>query len=439
MVMTTAVLNASDLVESLSQRGPAWLAAQRREAWERFRALPFPTGREEVWRYTDLSLFRVNEFAALPPDDGAPPPEAPASAVNWLGEGGVRSAGISVHLDGSPAEIVLSDQARRAGVIYTDLDRAVERHADLLAAKLGALVGAEDVFTAWSLAAHRGGMFLYVPDGVEVAAPVQALHWISAEGVAFHPRSLVVVGDRARVVFNDVFASGPVGRPTLAAPVTEMFIGAGAKVGWVTWQDWGPGVRHLAHVKARLDRDAVLNTLLVTLGGDVSRTWKECRLAGEGAESVMLGLYFPRREQHVEHWTVQDHAAPRTRSDLLYKGALADRSRSVYYGTIRIRRDAIRSDAYQANRNLTLSSQARADTNPQLEIETNDVRCTHGATVGRIDRNQVFYLLSRGIPRAEVERLIVFGFFNDVLRRSEWSGITDQLAEAVRRRIEGEP
>lgn len=436
--MTTAVLSRQSLVDVLSGRDPAWLAAQRREAWERYQAYPFPTGREEVWRYTDLSWLRINDFAEPDPDATRAPARLPTQATGIPGDGESQASASAVHVDGSVAEVTLSEEAQRAGVAYVGLDRAVDEYGELLEGKLGALVGADDVFTAWSLAVHQGGMFLYVPDGVEVADPIQSLHWISAAGVALHPRTVVVVGRGAKVVFNDVFASGPLSRPTLASPVTEMFVGAGAKVGWVTWQDWGPGVRHLAHVKARLERDAVVDTLLVTLGGDFSRTWKECELAGEGSESIMLGLYFPHRNQHFEHWTVQDHAAPRAKSDLLYKGALTGESRSVYYGTIRVRRHAVRSDAYQANRNLTLSSKARADTNPQLEIENNDVRCTHGATVGRIDEQQLFYLMARGVPRPTAERLIVFGFFNDVLERARWSGMANRLGDAIRRRVEEE-
>jgi Fe-S cluster assembly protein SufD len=250
------------------------------------------------------------------------------------------------------------------------------------------------------------------------------------------PRTVVVVEDGADVVFNDLYVSGALAQPTLAAPSVEVFIGRGAKVGWVTWQDWGPGVRQVAHVRALLDRDALLNTLLVTLGGDFSRTWKGCTMAGEGAQSYMFGLYFSHGDQRFEHWTLQDHVAPHCTSDLLYKGALAERSQALYYGTIHIRPGAFRSDAYQAHRNLALSPKARALPNPQLEIENNDVRCTHGATVGQIDANQLFYLESRGIPREEAKRLIVFGFFNQVLDKVEWSGMHDRLADAIRAKTE---
>jgi Fe-S cluster assembly protein SufD len=150
----------------------------------------------------------------------------------------------------------------------------------------------------------------------------------------------------------------------------------------------------------------------------------------------MFGLYFSHANQRFEHWTLQDHVAPHTTSDLLYKGALADSSQALYYGTIHIRPGAFRSDAYQANRNLALSPNARALPNPQLEIENNDVRCTHGATVGQIDANHLFYLQSRGIPKDEAKGLIVFGFFNQVLDKVRWSGMHDRLAEAIQHKTE---
>ncbi len=419
------------LIGALCERSPGWLADLRREAWARYGDLPLPTGREEIWRYTDVGLLRPEQYAPLPPEADSPVAATPKRAAASLELTEVASGGRAVHADAQVVSVELSDEARAAGVVYMPLEQAVNEHADVLRPRLGSLIGADDPFRAWSLAMHHGGMFLYVPRGVEIASPIQAMHWLTAEGVAVLPRTVVVVEDGAKVVFNDLYASDAITQPTLAAPVVEVFIGKGANVGWVTWQDWGPGVRHLAHVRAHLDRDARLNTLLVTLGGEYSRAWKECTLAGEGAESMMLGLYFPHGDQRFEHWTVQDHVAPHTRSDLLYKGSMADTARSVYYGTIRVRPGAISTDAYQANRNLTLSSKAKADTMPQLEIENNDVRCTHGATVGQIDENHLFYLQSRGIGREEAKRLIVFGFFNEVLNRVRWSGMHERLADAI--------
>lgn len=399
----STVTSLDETVSSLVRTSPDWLAELRKKGAEGYASIPYPQGREEYWRFTDLAAIKPENFRLSEEATAAVSLEAP-------------------------------DEAKAAGVIYCDLETAVTQHEDLLRPRLGSLIGATDPFTALSLASHRGGTFLYVPSGVEIEAPFHATHAIGddAAGAAILPRTVIIIEDNAKVVFNDVYSSGPMSESTLAAPVVEMFIGKGANVGWVTYQDWGSGVKHVANVRATLDRDALLNTLVVTLGGDFSRTWKECTLAGEGANSFMYGLYFAHGEQRFEHWTLQDHASPHTTSDLLYKGALGDTSEALYYGTIRIRKDSFRSDAYQANRNLVLSPKARALPNPQLEIENNDVRCTHGATVGQIDDEHLFYLQSRGIPLEEAKRLIVFGFFNQVLDQVAWSGMQDRLADAIR-------
>lgn len=436
--MSPAATDLKSHVEELAAGSPDWLAEVRRKAWQRHGEIEYPKGREEFWRFTDVAALRPEAFAPVAVDGaGAAPPSGASDALELSG---VDSAGRAVHADGATVSVELTEQARAAGVVLCDMDTAVREHRELLEPRLGSLVEPDDPFRSLSLAGHRGGTFLYVPDGVEIESPFQAMHWISpdAAGRSLLPRTVVVVGSGAKVVFNDLYSSDALDGSTLALPITEMFVGEGSEVGWVTWQDWGSGVRHLANVRARLERDALLNTLVVTLGGDFSRTWKECMLAGEGARSYMYGLSFSHRDQHIEHWTVQDHAAPHTTSDLLYKSALEDTSQALYYGTIRIRPDAPRSDAYQANRNLALSPNARALPNPQLEIENNDVRCTHGATVGRVDDEHLFYLQSRGIPLEEARRLVVFGFFNQVLDKVAWSGMQDRLAEAIRNKMEAD-
>jgi len=430
------IVKKNNSLEALVDSGPAWLGGLRRSAWERFRRLDYPRPRDEYWRYTDLSPLRLDSYQVPEPEAETRVEEPPVGSGVALGLETGESSGEVVEVDGRLSRAVLSDQARRAGVVFTDLAGAAAGHEEILRPHLASLVGAEDIFTAWNLALHQGGVFLYVPAGVQLETPLTALHWLSAQGAAVAPRTVVVVGQGAGVVFNDIYASGPLETPSLVSPVTELFVGPEARVGFIGWQNWGSGVHQLARVKARLAEDSRLETLSVTLGGDFSRTWTECLLAGRGAESLMLGLYYSDRRQKFEHWTVQDHAAPNTRSDLLYKGALDDTSRAVYYGTIRVRQEAGGTDAYQANRNLTLSPKAKADTNPQLEIETNDVRCTHGATVGRVSDEQMFYLKSRGIGHSEAERLLIFGFFNEVLERMDFSGLKEPLARAVLDKLE---
>ncbi|MEX2392965.1 MAG: Fe-S cluster assembly protein SufD [Actinomycetota bacterium] len=383
---------------------PDWLADLRKQGADAYEQIAYPTGREEIWRFTDVSSINPQGFKPAA-DDAA-----------------------SVKLDGPEAP----------GVIFCDLETAITEHADLIKGRLGSLVGTTDPFTALSLGSHRGGTFLYVPKDVVIEAPFHALHTLNpgAAGSVVLPRTVVVIEDGAKVVFNDEYSSGDFSEGVLAAPVVEMYIGKGSSVGWVTYQDWGRGVKHVANVRAQLERDALLNTLVVTLGGDYSRTWKECTMAGEGAQSYMFGLYFCHDDQRFEHWTLQDHVAPHCTSDLLYKGALTGSSQAVYYGTINIREGAYRSDAYQKNANLALSDKARAMPHPRLEIENNDVRCTHGATVGQLSEEHLFYLESRGIPLEEARKLMVFGFFNQVLDKVTWSGMQDQLTDSIRAKME---
>ncbi|MFC1613794.1 Fe-S cluster assembly protein SufD [Gemmatimonadota bacterium] len=433
--MITTV-SKKDKVETLADSGPLWLGDLRRYAWEKFQGFEYPQPRDEYWRYTDLSPLRLDSYNESGLQRDFPAGELSESAGKALELYSRESSGGIIDFDGTLFPADLSEEARQAGVIFTDLETAAVEHEKILRPHLAGLVGAEDIFTAWNLALHRGGVFLYVPAGVSLEAPLTALHWLGESGVVQPMRTVVVVEQGARVVFNDVYTSEPLVDPSLANPVTELFVGAGAEVGFINWQNWGQGVRHLARIKARLAEDSKLDMLSVTLGGDFSRTWTECLLAGKGAESTMLGLYYSHLQQKFEHWTVQDHAAPNTKSDLLYKGALDDQSRAVYYGTIRVRQEARGTDAYQANRNLTLSPKAKADTNPQLEIETNDVRCTHGATVGRVSDEQLFYLMARGIGRSEAERLLVYGFFNEVLGRVQFLEFKEQLAQAVLDKLE---
>jgi len=428
----------SGAVRALAAAEPEWLAARRREAWDRATQLPLPTGTEETWRYTDVASLDPRRFRPLAPGAALPPARpVPARAEELIALRTLEPAGELLEADGAPATSRLAAVAGLAGVRFQSLEAAAREAPELVEPHLGRLVGAVDLFTARNLALHRGGFFLHVPAGVRLAAPFQALSWLQTPGAELHTRNLIVVEAGAEVFINDLTSSDPLSDPSLAAPVTELWIGDGARVGWLSWQGFGPGVRHLGHLKARLGRDARLESLQVTLGGDFSRSWFEVELAGQGARSDLWGLYFTTGQQRVEHWTVQDHVAPHTTSDLLYRGALAGESRSVYYGTIRVAPGARRTDAYQANRNLLLSSGAKADTNPQLEIANNDVRCTHGATVGPIDEEQLFYLESRGLARSQAEELIVTGFMSGLLERAAWSQQGDRILEALRAKLRG--
>ncbi len=414
-------------LDALIARGPDWLATVRRAAWGRAQGLGLPRASEERWRFSDLSRLDPGRFS--PPPPGEAPGALPASARELVS--GLQAAGRAISLDGAPLEVSLDEEARAAGVTLCELSEAAARFPALVREHLGALHHGEDLFDACSLALHRGGWFLRVPAGSRLRAPIALLSALTRPGLA-PARNLCVVEAGARLVLDELQAGGDeLAAPALALPTTELFVGEGAWVGWASWQGWGARVRHLGRLHARLAQGAHLESLLVTLGGELSRTSLEVELLGEGARSDLLGLYFPTGEQRFEHWTVQQHTAPHTSSDLLYRGVLDDQARALYYGTIRVAPGARRTDAYQANRNLLLSSGAKAETNPQLEIANNDVRCTHGATVGPLEEEQLFYLRSRGLSRAAAERLLVAGFFGGLVERTAWARLGEPLQAAI--------
>jgi Fe-S cluster assembly protein SufD len=279
------------------------------------------------------------------------------------------------------------------------------------------------------------GVFIYVPRGVRLEQPIRILRHIDESGVAYFPRTLVVAEEGSHVAIIEEFESPDLTSATFACGVTEVIAGAAANVQYVAVQRWGRNVHHLSTQRTIAGRDADLDTLVVNLGGSIARVDLGASLEGPGARSDMLGLYFGRGDQHFDHSTRQDHKVPHASSDLLYKGALTDQSHAVFRGLIKVYPKAQRTDAYQTNRNLILSRRAEAVSLPNLEIEADDVRCSHAATVGQLDEEELFYIMSRGISRQEAERLVVFGFFGDVLARLPLPDVVDQLRTAIEERI----
>jgi Fe-S cluster assembly protein SufD len=272
------------------------------------------------------------------------------------------------------------------------------------------------MFTALHGAFRTGGTLLYVPPDTSLGLPLQTLTYLDADGGAVFPHTLLVVDRGSEVTFLDRYASPDLTRGFSDA-VTEIFVGDGAHVRYAAMQDWGSGVTHLSVVRATVGRDAELRTLSIGFGADLARVENEVVLAEPGGFSEQLGVFFADGTQHFDHRSIQDHVAEHCTSDLLYKGALRDHSRAVYSGWVHVRPNAQKTDAMQTSRNIVLSEHAKADAIPNLEIEANDVRCGHAASVGPVDEDAIFYLESRGIPRAEAERLIVTGFFQEVLDR----------------------
>ncbi len=409
---------------------PPFVEALRKQAFTEFLALPVPSQETEEWRYTDLSGLELTftPFAAgvrAENLDGVD--EAILRAAGSVGE----RAGLQIQHNSIVAVSHLDPALAAEGVIFTDLDAAARDHPELVEPYLHALVPTSRTkFTALHGAFRTGGTFLYVPPGVVVEAPLQTLTWLDADGAAVFPHTLIVVGEDAEVTFIDRYASPDLGR-ALAVAIAEIHTGPASRVRYVSIQEWGQGVTHLGIQRTRLARDVDLRSVAVGFGASLARAEAESLLAEPGASSEMLGVFFADGTQHFDHRTEQDHQAPSCHSDLLYKGALRDASRAVYSGWIHVRPGARRTDAMQTSRNLVLSDRAKADAIPNLEIENNDVRCGHAASVGPVEEETLFYLQSRGIPRDEAERLIVTGFFQEVLDRIPLAEVREGVAEAI--------
>ena len=401
----------------------AWAQEARQAAGERLTSLPSLTGQEEVWRFT-------------PPADLAlegPEPEAPGAApVPPADAGGERAARLDL-VNGAPRAVALGDLPD--GVIVAELGAALSDHEALVRERLYGLVGFDDKPGALNAARWDGGTFVYVPRGVEVDLPVESI--LSATGAAgrVFGRSLVVVEEGARLTMIDRYRSPDFAGPVQASSVVELYVGQGAELEHVSVIGWGAGVRHHALLRARVDRDARARSVVVTLGGDVVRVEPTMVCAGPGSDARALGLYFAGGEQHFEHRVVARHEAPQSYSNLLYKGAIQDHARTVFFGNLVVPPGAPGTDAYQTNRNLVLNDGARADTIPFLEIETAEVKCSHAGAVGRVDDEHLFYLRSRGVPEAVAKRLIVMGFLQEVLAQVTLEELRAELETAVREKL----
>ncbi len=406
----------------------------REQAFERFQALPIPSQETEEWRYTDLEGLDLD----LRPftEGGGPEAVNKHGVLEAAGVVGER-AGLQIQRNSVVISTQLAHGLAEKGVIFGDLDRAIAEHPELVEPYLHAGVATDrSKFTALHAAFRTGGTFVYVPSDVRVELPLQTLTWIDGEDAAIFPRTLLVADEGAEVTFIDRYASPALGR-ALSDAVVEIHAGPSSRVRYIALQEYGEGVTHLSVLRATVGRDANLKTLGVAFGASLARAEVEALLAEDGATSEMLGVYFGDGDQHIDHRSIQDHVGSRSSSDLLYKGAMRDRSNAIYTGTVIIEKGAHACDAYQTNRNILLSEHARAHSVPNLEILTNDpTRCGHAASVGPVSDDELFYLMSRGIPPKEAERLIVFGFFAEVLDRVEIPEIREGLERAISDELE---
>jgi len=377
----------------------------RAELLERYRALPMPTTQEESWRFTDLKGFDPEQFISNGRVRGSDP--GTMLALDVAGRATATPAGIEIH--DAPE-----------GIRFEPLDEAHER--------LGTLVGGDEKFAAHNAALWEHGLLVHVPRGVELDRPlyvrVSLPFW----------RLLVIADEGSR--FSLVEEYGSAGESeAYSNAVVELFVEQGAKLEYVSLQNLSRETWHFASHHARVERDAELDWVTGGFGSKKGKTRIQNDLAGPGATSRVTGAYFADGTQHLDYDTFQEHIAPSTTSDFAFKGGLRDEATAVWRGMIRVEKDAQKTNAYQENRNLMLSETAHADSIPGLEILANDVRCTHGATLGQVDREQLFYLMARGLSRSDAERLIVRGFFQDVLDRIELEPVREALGSALEARI----
>ena len=425
-------------VEALAASGPPWLGQRRLEAWRVYEETPMPTTKEEEWRYTDLSkTLRLDELRLLPREEREFAPEGAPAPLTGSMRSDRAAAGHVVELDGSVAHTDLGEEVAREGVVLASLARAVEVFPEILEAQLAteALPAGSGKFQALNAALWTDGILLFVPRGVHVELPIHLTRWFSEPGRAIFTRTLIVAEEGSRVSFVDEALSADFPAQTLVSSAVEVFARRGAHVQFVSLQRMGRGAFHISQQRTLADADAALDTLNVSFGASVARVDLNAELRGAGAHSDMLGLCFGEADQHFDHNTSQDHGAPHTRSDLLYKAALDEAARAVFRGVIRVHPGAQQTDAYQTNRNLILSPDARAESLPNLEIEADDVRCSHGATVGQLDEEHLFYLMSRGLTRAQAERLVVTGFLGEVLSRLPLGGVVEKVSGIIEERL----
>jgi len=420
-----------EFMESAPGGEPTWVERLREGAFARFEELGLPTTDDEDWKYTNVAPIVRAEFK---PAEGET--ELKSVAIEPFVSAEARQSYL-VFVDGVFRRELSSLEAIPKGVVAEDLGWALAgEHAEILWEHLGRLSGeGSDAFSALNTAFLGGGAFLHVSKGVEAAAPVQLLFVSTAESEsATFPRVLVVAERDSRLDLIETYAS--VGEATyLTNAVVEVFVGEGARVTHYKVQDEGANGYHVASTRAELSRSSLYDLTTVTLGAQLSRHNIEILLESEGAECRVDGLYIVGTGQHADTHSLIDHRVPNCASRQNYKGILDGRSRAVFNGRVFVREDARGTDAEQSNKNLLLSREARVDTKPQLEIYNDDVKCSHGATVGQLEEEELFYLLSRGLHNDLARNLLTYGFAEEIVERIKFESTRAQWDEAILNRL----
>lgn len=426
---------SADTVRALSQawNEPQWMLDFRLAAWQQFEQMEWPKATDEAWRRTKLTGFDLNNFQPVLYPNGHVP-ELSTLVQHELDE--MDSAASLVFSEGMVAYRDAKKDFEGKGVIFTDLHTAVNQHPDLVQKYFMQEVVKPDFnkFTALHAALWDTGTFIYVPKNVKVELPLQViLNQAVAKTGGYH-HTLLVADTGAEVTVVDDLLGGSDG---MQSEVVELILGDNSIVRYMNLQDFASSTWNFLRARAAVGKDADLRWIQVSWGSRLTKAFIDVDMQGRGGHAELLGIYFPTGRQHIDHQTMQIHQAPNCFSDLLFNGALKDRARSVYMGYIKVLPGAQKTDAYQRNGNLILDNKARADSIPGLEIEADDVRCTHGATAAQVEDEYLFYLMARGLSRAQAERMIVQGFFQAVLDRVPVESVVKKLEQVIERKIGG--
>ncbi len=406
----------------------------RKRAYESYKTGKLPTTSEEAWRRTDIARLNPAQFRLPVKGEFQHLPRVPEEYLQPLTD--KHQAG-QIILCGPDSVVDLDPELAKIGVVFSTFSSLMASKPDLLSAYFGKVVKAnEGIFPSLVQSFGSEGIFLYIPENVKVELPLHSLYWAGAEKTAYLSHVIVVLGKNSAVTYIHENASPSENiNPTMHAGVVELFVGENARLQFVELQSLGKNVWNFSNERAHVEENGTIEWTFGAIGSHLTKNFTDLDLVGQGSVGKMSGFYFTNEKQHLDHDTQQNHLAPHTTSDLLFKGALLDDSRSVWQGMIYVAPGAQKTDGYQANRNLVLSKNAHADSLPGLEILADDVRCTHGATVGKIDKDEVFYLMCRGIPRREAEQLIVEGYFDSIMQRIPFDGVRDRFQKYIHEKM----
>ncbi|MFL5907948.1 MAG: Fe-S cluster assembly protein SufD [Solirubrobacterales bacterium] len=410
---------------------PDWLTERRRDGAALAQELALPSQKTKGWEFTDLTALAEAEFEV--PAEADPAARQNADAVLNAPEDAPRVVQIDqTMLDGRPKA---TSNGRPAEPVVTSLAAAAELYPDLVRERLGALVESDDPFVARNDASWRGGAFIYVPAGIRLEAPAQieAIH--DADRAALGFRSLIVIEEGAEAEVWEQWLATDHERAGLFNTVSEVWVGPGANLRYVTAQGLGEHSWVFATQRAEVERDANLDWVALGFGSSRGKVRMETRLAGQGSSARVTGAYAGNGTQHLDFDTTQEHAAENTTSDLAFRGVLEESATAVWRGMIRVDPGAQQTDAFQESRNLLLSKSAHADAIPGLEIEANDVRCTHAAAVAQIDAEQLHYLRSHGLDEGDAKRMIIEGFLEALVERLDQGPVKAAVSVALERRL----